>query len=304
VGKKVQTIQEYQLTDRIVRGYTDNGYIRFFGIDSTETVKYASEIHNLSTTNTVLFGRLISAALIMAADLKTDKGSVSIRLNSDGVGGGTVVTATNDGKVRGFMPDGSSETPLNETTKQFDVKKAVGNGTLQITKDLGMKNTFTGTVDLLYGEIGTDLTYYYAKSEQTPSSIGLGVLIFPEIGVKTAGGFMVQLMPDTPEEVITKLETNLKHFPNLTDMLDMGHSIEELILDHILKGFDAEIKETTEVSYHCGCSSQNIYEKLRLLPKEDLDGVIEEQGKVTTVCHFCNTNYVFTKEEIEMLHSL
>lgn len=294
---------ELKLTDKvqdtIIRGITRDKYIRFFGVNCLNTLKEATAIHNFSITNRVVFGRLLAAAAIMAADFKSDNQAVTLKLDSNGVAGGTIITARRSDKsinLKGFMPDPGVETELKKGL--FDVQTALGEGFLQIIKDLGLKNSYVGNVELIYKEIAEDITYYYVKSEQIPTSLGLGVLIFPEGEIKQAGGFMVQLMPDTPEEIISKLEDNIRKFPNLTDMLDIGHSIENLIKNYLLKGFQTEITETLDTSYKCECSREKMLKGLKLVDKKEIESVLAEFGEVRTSCHFCNSEYSFQKEDL------
>ena len=287
------------MEDRIIRGITDNGLVRFFAVDATQTVKKATKTHNFSITNSVVMGRLLSAALIMGTEMKSPKDVITMQIESDGVADGAIVTSKGAGNVKCFLPRASEETPPNMDTGSIDVKKAVGNGVLKIIKELGMKTPYVGNVELLYGEIAQDITYYYAQSEQIPTSMGLGVLIFPNGEIKKAGGFMIQLMPNTPESVIVKLEENLGKFPNLTDMMDMGYEIEELIEKFLLKGLKPKVLETIPAQYKCDCSHERFRQGIKLLNKEELEKAIVDKEVLEANCHFCNTSYKYGKEEIE-----
>lgn len=287
------------MKDRIIRGITDNGLVRFFAVDATQTVKHAAKIHNFSITNSVVMGRLISAALIMGTEMKSPKDLITMQIESDGVISGAIVTSKGAGNVKCFLPKASEETPPNPDSGSIDVKKAVGKGVLKIIKELGMKTPYIGNVELLYGEIAQDITFYYAQSEQIPTSIGLGVLIVPKGEIKKAGGFMIQLMPNTPESVIVKLEENLNKFPNLTDMMDMGYEIEELIEKFLLKGLNPKVLETIPAQYKCECSKERFRQGIKLLGKEELEKAIVDKEVLEANCHFCNTSYKYGKDEIQ-----
>ncbi len=289
----------YALKDRIIRGITHNAYVRFFAVDATQSVQEAVKLHDLSITNSVVMGRMLSAALMMGTDLKSEKDVITLQIESDGIASGLVVTSKGAGNVKGFMPRPTVETPPNPETNSIDVKSALGNGVLKIIKELGLKTAYSGNVELLYGEIAQDLTYYYAQSEQVPTSIGLGVLIFPDGKVKKAGGFMIQLLPNTPESVIDRLEDNLNKFPNMTDMMDMGYEIEELIAKFILKDMAPKVLDTISASYKCDCSHERFKHGLRLLDKSELEKAVKDGEVLEANCHFCNKNYHYGKSDIE-----
>lgn len=285
--------------DRILRGMTKDKNIRFFAVDSTQTVKKAVEIHHLSITNSVIIGRMLSAALMMSIDLKSDENVLTLKIDCDGPIGGVIVTGNKNGFVKGYVKNPEVEFPLNEETDSIDISKAIGKGTLNIIKDLGLKRPYAGQVEMKYGTIAKDLTYYFVKSEQIPSSVGLGTLVMPDGSVSKAGGFIIQMMPDAPKEIISQIEENLMHFPNLTDMMDMGHSIETLLEKFILKDLSPEINEIKPGSYKCDCSKEKFENGLKLLSKQELQEANENNETLTVKCHFCNTDYKFGKNEIE-----
>ena len=286
--------------DRIIRGITIDKSIRFFAIDATETVREAVTIHHLSMTNSVIMGRMICAILMMAADLKSDKNVITLIIDGDGPAGVAIVTARKKGNVKGYVKSPEVEIPLNDQ-KTFDIQNAIGKGTLTIIKDLGMKSPYIGQIELNYGTIAQDLTYYFAKSEQIPSSVGLGVLVMPDGTIRQAGGFIIQILPETKEDVISMIEENLAKFPNLTDMMDMGHSIEDIISKFILKGLEPEIKQTAPVKYKCDCSLEKFEDGIKLLSKNELQEAIDTNETLTIHCHFCNTDYNFDKKKIEKI---
>jgi molecular chaperone Hsp33 len=287
--------------DRIIRGITLDKSIRFFAIDATKAVQKAVTIHNLSMTNSVIMGRMISATLMMAADLKSDKNVITLKIDGNGPAGVAIVTARKNGYVKGYAKYPEVEIPLNKHTKTFDIQNAIGNGTLTIIKDLGMKSPYIGQIELKYGTIAKDLTFYFAKSEQIPSSVGLGVMVMPDGMIKQAGGFIIQVLPETKEDVISNIEKNLAKFPNLTDIMDMGHSIEDVISKFILKGLEPEVKETSPVKYQCDCSRKKFEIGIKLLSKKELQEAIDTNETLTIHCHFCNTDYNFDKKKIEKI---
>ncbi|MBN1969363.1 MAG: Hsp33 family molecular chaperone HslO [Candidatus Delongbacteria bacterium] len=287
------------MSDKIIRGTAGNGSVRFFGIDCTETVKEAAEIHDLSTTSTFYVGRMIQAALIMGEDLKTPDSLITITLKTDGMANGTTVTANGSNEVKCLTYADKDEVLSEDGT--INVKQAIGNGNLVIIKDLGLKEPYTGTVELVYGEIAQDIAYYYLQSEQIPTAISLGVLVFGNEGVRKAGGFMVQLLPGAKENLIEKIEKNIQKFPNFTDMMDIGHSIEDLLINHILKDLNAEVKATKSVAYKCNCSKDKYKKGLASLGIKELNDAISYQNEIEVKCHFCNKRYLFSKDEVKSI---
>ena len=289
------------MKDKIIRGITGDKQIRFFAIDSTEAVKHAVNIHNLSITNSVLLGRLMSAALMMAMDLKSENSVITLKVEADGPSGGAIVTANKKGEVKGYINNPQVELPLQKDTGMIDIPGAIGKGHITIIKDLGMKKSLVGQVELKFGTIAKDFTYYFMKSEQVPSSVGLGVLIEPDGTVRQAGGFIVHLLPDTPEKVISKLENNLANFPNLTDVMDMGYSIEEIIEKYILKDLGPQIKRKIPAKYKCNCSYERFENDIKLIKKKKLEKLIKKNEVLTVHCHFCNKDYEFGKGKVEKI---
>ena len=289
------------MKDKIIRGITRNKQIRFFAVDSTEAVKHAVNIHNFSITNSVLLGRLISAALMMAMDLESDNGAITLKVDADGPVGSAIVTANKKGEVKGYVNNPQVELPLQKDTGMIDVPGAIGKGYITIIKDQDMKNPYIGKVELKFGTIAKDFTYYFMKTQNIPSSVGLGVLIEPDGTVRQAGGFIVQLFQDTPEKVISKLENNLANFPNLTDVMDMDYSVEEIIEKFILKDLEPQIKRKIPVKYKCNCSHGKFENDLVLLEKKELEKAIEKNEVLTVHCHFCNKDYEFSRDKIKKI---
>ncbi len=289
------------MKDRIITGISKDKSIRFFAVDATETVKKGIEIHQLFQPDSIILGRLLIAAIMMGIDLKSDKDRITLKIESDGPIGGALVTSDKNGNVKGYVnkPGAAASKGI------IGIKDAIGNGVLTIIKDLGLKHPYIGTVKLIYGTIARDLTYYFVKSEQIPTSISLGVLIDEHGNIRQAGGFMVQLLPETKEEIISKVEKNIRSFPNLTDMMDMGYSIEKVINDFILKDLSPEIKRTVPVRYYCDCSKEKFARGLKLLGKEELEEALEKGEKLEIVCHFCRKKYIYGENDIlEILNEL
>ena len=285
------------MEDLLIRGIAESGDFRFFGIDATNSVKRAKKIHHLSSTNTLLMGKVIAATYLLSSDLKNKTDVVTFKIDSDGVSGNIICTAKADGTIKSYMRNATKE--VYSETKMIDTKTALGKGQLTIIKDMGMKHPYVGSTELITSEIAQDLTYYFAKSEQIPSSVGLGVLTNSEGDVKHAGGFIIQMMPDASENMIEMIEDNMGHFPNLTDMMDMGHSITRLITDFILKDIPVKITEQKKVRYYCGCSKNTFKKGLSLLSTKELKEIIKTEETIKVDCHFCNTTYEYSIEEIK-----
>lgn len=287
------------MSDRIIRATAAHGAIRAFVAESKETVETARKLHQLSPVATAALGRLLVATAILGCDLKNETDLVTLQIKGDGPLQGLLATSDSHSRVKGyaFCPD----VALMEQYKgKLDIGRAVGKGTLTLIKDIGLKEPYAGQIPLISGEIAEDLTYYFAKSEQTPSAVGLGVLVDTDESVRQAGGFLVQLMPDAPEEVVNRLEESIAHLPYITDLIDMGKTAEE-ILAMILEGLEVEVNDTVPMSWYCNCSKERVTKALISLGKEELGRLIEEDGKAELKCHFCNQTYFFSKEELESI---
>ncbi len=289
------------MADRLIRGMALDSKIRFFAVDCTETVRYAVETHHLSITNAVLLGRMIAGALLMSNDLKTKNDSLTLKIEGNGPLAGGLVTVRSPGKVKGYVKHPEVETGLNLETKTFALKQGIGVGTLTVIKDIHLKAPYIGTIDLVSGEIGEDLAYYYVYSEQIPTAINLGILINPDGSVRSAGGVLLQLLPDSSEETVSLLEKRIARFPNLSDVMDMGKSIEEIVQNILLKDIQSEVAGISPVNYACDCSKERFSSGLKLLGKAELEDMISEGKPVPTYCHFCNSTYEFSVEEIRGL---
>ena len=244
------------MSDYILRATAAGERIRAFAIRSTEMAEYARQRHNSSPVVTAALGRLLSAAAMMGVMMKGEKDVLTITMKGDGPIGSLTVTADSKGNVKGFADNPVVIIPPNYAGK-LDVGAAIGYGELTVIKDMGLKEPYVSQVPLGTSEVAEDLTYYFAKSEQTPSAVALGVLMSPDNTVKQSGGFIVQLMPNVSDEIIEKLEKKLAQIPSVTDMMENGMGPEE-ILEDILGEFDLEINEKLDTKFYCGCSKEHI----------------------------------------------
>lgn len=288
------------MSDYIIRATAADGQIRAFASTTRELVEHARITHGTSPVGTAALGRLLTAAGIMGSMMKGDKDLLSIIINADGPMGKTGVTADSKANVKGYISTPEFQNPPNYLGK-LDVGGAIGNGNLRVIKDMGLKEPYVGTVGLITGEIAEDLTYYFATSEQVPTSVGLGVLMNKDNTVRHAGGFIVQLMPFASDEVIDRLEENIKNISSVTSMLDSGMSPED-ILRQVLSGFDLDITDTIPTQYCCNCSKERVSKALISVGRAELKSMIDDGKEIEVNCHFCNTNYIFSVEELkEML---
>ena len=284
------------MSDYIVRATAANDAIRAFAITSRDLVEEARQRHNTSPIVTAALGRMLSAGSMMGVMLKGEDDLVTLQIQGSGPMKGITVTANSKGEVKGFP--NVSVVDLPPKNGKLDVGGAIDLGIMRVIKDMGLKEPYVGTVELQTGEIAEDLTYYYAVSEQIPSSVGLGVLMNKDNTVNCAGGFIVQLMPFTSDEVISQIEENLKTLPSVTDMLSAGKTPEQM-LETVLAGLDIDIKETYPACYKCDCSRDRVVKSLASLGKEDMDDIISDGKPVEVRCQFCNEAYEFTIDEIK-----
>lgn len=285
------------MSDYIVRATAAKGQIRAFAVMSKETVEAARRAHDLSPVMTAALGRLLSAGAMMGVMMKGDKDLLTIQIKGDGPAKGLTVTADSRGFVKGYAVNAQVMLPANENGK-LDVGGAVGSGFISVIKDLGLKEPYVGQTVLQTGEIAEDLTYYFATSEQTPSAVGLGVLMNKDNTVRQAGGFILQLMPDTGEEIIDKLEEKITRIPSVTDMQEGGMTPEKM-LEEILGEFELEILDTAETGFRCECSKERVRRAISTLNIKDLDDMIEENEPIEVKCQFCNSAYHFSVDELK-----
>ena len=281
----------------MVRATAANAQIRAFACTTRETVETARASHNTSPVVTAALGRLLSAGAMMGSMLKGDDELITLQIKGDGPIGGLTVTADMNGHVKGYAIEPQIMLPPSLAGK-LDVGGAIGNGFLRVIKDMGLKEPYVGQTELQSGEIAEDLTYYFATSEQIPSAVGLGVLVDKDLSVRQAGGFIIQLMPFTDEKVIDALEKKLSSVKSVTSMLDAGMTPED-ILQELLGEFGVEITEKTETRFACNCSKERMEKALISIGRKELNEMIQEGKPIEMNCHFCNTNYNFTVEELK-----
>ena len=286
--------------DYIVRATAADERIRAFAITCRDAVDEARQRHGTSPVVSAALGRTMAAALMMGIDLKCDTDIMTLQYECDGPVGGITVTADSKGHVKGYAIEPHVELPLNENGK-LDVGKAIGNGTFHVMKDIGLKDTYNGSVEIQTGEVAEDIAYYFAVSEQVPSAVALGVLIDPSDGhVMQAGGYIIQLMPDCPEETVDALEANCSSMPQITSLLENGET-PETILDKALGNMGLRINDRQEVSFRCDCSRERVEKALIAMGETELVSLIKEGEPVTLTCSFCNTGYTFNTDELETL---
>ena len=285
------------MNDYIIRATAANDQIRAFAAVTTQMVETAREHHNTSPVATAALGRLLTAGAMMGAMMKGEKDVLTLQIKAGGPLQGITVTADSQGNVKGYVGNPDVCIPANSKGK-LDVAGAVGPGFLNVIKDMGLKEPYSGQVMLQTCEIAEDLTYYFATSEQVPSAVGLGVLMNKNNTVRQAGGFIVQLMPFAEEEVISRLEQNVQKINSVTSLLEEGHTPESL-LEKVLEGFDMQINEKTDTRFHCNCSKERVEKALISIGRKELNEMIQEGKPIEMNCHFCNTNYTFTVEEMK-----
>ncbi len=285
---------------KLIRCITSEGAIMVSAIDSTDIVAKAEQIHKTSAVVTAALGRLLTAGAMMGNMLKGENNSITLKIDGGGPIGNITVAADYRGNVRGYAQNPVVEIPLKPNGK-LDVSGAVGtDGSLYVIKDLGLRDPYNGFVPLVSGEIAEDITSYYATSEQIPTVCALGVLVDKDLTVKKAGGYILQLLPFTEDEIIDKLEENLKQVRPVTALLDEGMDIEDIVRD-VLRGFDVEVIYTEEVAYKCKCSRERVEATLKSLGKEELNEILATEPTIDVSCHFCNTTYSFTKGDVEKI---
>lgn len=286
--------------DYMVRAAAADDTVRVFAVTTKDMVEKARKIHNTSPAATAALGRLLSAGAMMGPMMKGDNDIMTIIIKGDGPIGGITVTADSKGNVKGYVNEPNVLIHAKPNGK-LDVSGAVGKGYLTVIRDLGLKEPYTGQVELVSGEIAEDLTYYFTSSEQIPSSVGLGVLLDKENYVKQAGGFILQLMPDTSEEVIEKLESNLANITSVTQMLEDGIMPED-ICKRVLDGLDdIKIFEKTPVRFECNCGYEKMAKALLSLGADELQKMIDDNEPIEMSCSFCKSSYTFDTDELKKL---
>ena len=279
------------MTDYIVRATAANNQIRAFAATTKETVEAARQAHNTSPVATAALGRLLTGGAMMGSMMKNDSDMLTIQIKGDGPIGGLTVTADSKGNVKGYVEHPEVMLPPNAQGK-LDVAGALGIGLISVIKDMGLKEPYVGQTILQTSEIAEDLTYYFATSEQVPSSVGLGVLMEHDNTVKQAGGFIVQLMPFVDDDVVDRLEANIKKISSVTSMLDRGMTPEE-ILEEVLDGFEVEVKDTMPAQFYCNCTKERVEKAIISIGKKDIQEMIEDGKPIEVNCHFCGESYEF-----------
>lgn len=287
------------MNDYIVRATAADSQIRAFAITSKNMVEEARKDHGTSPVITAALGRLLSAAAMMGTMMKGEKDLLTIQIQCGGPAQGLTVTADSNGYVKGFPKVAEVELPLNDKGK-LDVGGALGLGVMSVIKDMGLKEPYVGQIALQTGEIAEDLTYYFATSEQIPSAVGLGVLVNPDQTVKQAGGFIIQLMPFTQDEVIDRLEKKIAEIASVTEMLEQGMTPEQ-ILENILGEFGLEIMDTVETAFRCDCSKERVSRALATLSRKELEDIINDGETIEVKCQFCNKAYEFTVDDLKKI---
>ena len=290
------------MSDYLVRATAADAQVRAFAVTARDTVETARAAHDTSPVMTAALGRLLCAGAMMGSMMKGEADILTLQVQGDGPAGGLTVTADSRGRVKGYAVNPQVILPANSQGK-LDVGGVVGAGSLRVIKDLGLKEPYVGQTQLQTGEIAEDLTYYFAASEQVPSSVGLGVLMEKNNTVKQAGGFIVQLMPFAEGNVIEKLEANLSRIHSVTKLLEDGNSPEQ-ILGILLEGMDMEILSDMPVEFYCNCSRERVAKALYSIGKKEMDEMIKDGEPIEVKCHFCNTAYQFSVEDLVQIRQL
>ena len=287
------------MSDYLVRGMSMDGFVKVVGIRSTEMVRRGTEIHKTSPNASAAFGRALTAASMMGNMQKVENGSMTLQIKGDGPIGSIVCVSDPVGNVRGYVYE--PRVPLVEKYPgKLDVGATVGSGTLTVIRDLQMKEPYVGSVELVSGEIGDDVTAYFAHSEQTPTACALGVLVDRDMTVKVAGGYLIQLLPGAPDEVVDKLEEGIRRAGAVTAMLEAGLTPEEM-LGQVMGDLGVLFLETTPVAYKCYCSRERVTSALISLGREELTEIRDEGKTFPVECQFCDEIYSFTPEDITEL---
>ena len=286
------------MKDYIVRAAAANTQIRAFAAVTTELVEEARQRHGTSPVATAALGRLLTGGVMMGSMMKNEEDMLTIQIKCSGQIGGLTVTADSRGHVKGYVYN--PDVMLPPKNGKLDVGGALGQGVLTVIKDMGLKEPYSGQTILQTGEIAEDLTYYFATSEQVPSSVGLGALMEKDNTVRCAGGFIVQVMPFIEDKVLEKLEQNVQKIQSVTSMLDNGHTPEEM-LGQVLEGLDLEITDTLPAEFYCNCSKERIEKAIISVGRREIQSMIDDGREIEVKCHFCNTAYKYSVDELKEL---
>lgn len=288
------------MEDKIVRAMANNNTVRIISATTTNLVNKGVKMHECAPTAAAAFGRMLTAGSLMGTMLKSEKDSLTIKIAGGGEAKSVIVVGHPDGSVKGYIGNPSVDPPPNSKGK-LDVGGAIGrNGNLSVIKDMGLKEPYAGQVPIVTGEIGDDLAYYFTVSEQTPSAVGLGVLVDTDLTIMAAGGFIIQMMPGVQEDTVALLENKLKNIPSVTDMISSGMDGQKII-ESIFDGMDLNILDEMQPCYKCDCSRERVERALISIGVKDLSEIYEEGKTEELKCNFCNKAYKFTHEQIGKL---
>ena len=283
---------------KMVRAISDMGGVVISAIDSTDIVKRMEEIHKTSAVVSAALGRMLTASQLMASTLKRASDTITLRIKADGPIGLITVACDGRGHCKGYVENNVVEIPLRRDGK-LDVGSAVGrNGQLYVVKDIGMKEPYVGSIPLESGEIAEDITAYYAYSEQIPTVCALGVLVNPDLSIKCAGGYLLQLLPGATEEEISLVENNIKNIPSITNFFESGHDVYDII-NTVMDGFNPSILDETDVKYQCDCSRERVKKALISIGIKDLEMLRDEEDQIEMGCQYCDAKYYFTKKDLD-----
>ena len=285
------------MNDYIIRGTAANDQVRFFAAYTKDVVETARQKHNTSPVATAALGRLLTAGAMMGSMCKNDSDVITLQIQCSGPIGGLTVTADSKANVKGYVNNPDVMLPPSKEGK-LDVGKALDLGVLTVIKDIGLKEPYSGQTHLVSGEIAEDLTYYFAASEQIPTSVALGVLMNKDNTVRQAGGFIIQMMPFAKEETISQIEENLKNITSVTDHLKKGETPEQ-ILEILLGNLGLEITDTMPTRFYCNCSKERVEKAVISVGKKEIQDMIDEGKDIEVKCHFCNTAYKYTVDELK-----
>ena len=287
------------MKDYIVKATAADNQIRAYAATTRDLVERARQIHNTSPVATAALGRLLTAGSIMGSMQKGEKDLLTLQIQCSGPIQGLTVTADSSARVKGYVVNPNVMLPPSDKGK-LDVGKALDLGVMSVIKDMGLKEPYVGQTHLVSGEIAEDLTYYFATSEQVPSSVALGVLMNKENTVRQAGGFIIQLMPYTDDAIIDKLEKTLKEMKPITQLLD-ANMTPEMILEEVLGEFGLQINETVPTEYYCNCSKDRVHKAISSISKKDIQEMIDDNKPIEVNCHFCDKKYIFEVDELKKM---
>lgn len=281
---------------KIIRCITSDGLVSAICADTTDIVQTASDFHKTYPVMTAALGRLLTATSMMGDALKGENSSITVKIECDGQAGGLVCVSDNKGNVKGYAVNPMVDIPEKYKGK-LDVGGAIGNGTLYVSKDIGMEYPYNGAIELVSGEIAEDIAAYFVESEQIPTVCALGVLINPDLTINSAGGFIIQMLPAAGDDTADLIEKGLKNLPSVTSMLSEGVDILEIV-KRALCEFEVEVLEQSEMHYKCDCSKERTDKVLKSIGKEELTRLADEQETTEVACHFCDKVYKYSSQEL------